>query len=156
MPTVRVVNDDGQIVTQEVLSRNCSVLKYLREDDGERVFEDEFSPSIVQRVEYDHRGQSSSVTSVCGETENRRESDQQPDITVEGIIKESEIPSLKDLKRGDEITLVSDVHQGQVYVKRVTIEQSTDIIKYVPEGGDEEELAFSFQLQLGQPGDSPA
>jgi hypothetical protein len=154
MPSVRVVNDDGEIVTQEVLSRNCSVLKYMYEEGDERVYDDEFSPSVVQRVEYDHRGQSSSVTSVCGETENRRESDQQPDITVEGIITEPEIPSLKDLKRGDEITLISDVHQGHVYVKRVTIEQSTDIIKYIPDESDQEELAFTFQLQLGQPGDS--
>jgi hypothetical protein len=146
MPTVQVRGENGDIVTQEILSREASVVTAEQED---------FEPAVVQRLEYDHRGQSSSITSVCGETENRRESDQQPDITMEGIITEGQIPTAKNLKRGDEITLVSDIHQGTVFVKRLTIEQSTDIIRYVDTQTGEESLAFSFQLQLGQPGDAP-
>lgn len=152
MPSIEVVNDSGEVVTREVLSRNASVVNYIVDVNGDEVYESEFTPAVVQRVEYDHRGQSSSTTSVCGETENRRESDEQPDITVEGIITEDQIPDAKSLKRGDEITLISDVHQGDVYVKRLTITQSNDVIRYIPDGDSEEQLAFSFQLQLGQPG----
>ena len=143
MTSVRIKNEVGEIVTREVLSRKATIIPNDRE---------EFSPSVVQRVEYDHRGQTSSVTSVCGETENRRESDEQPDITVEGIITSDEIPVIKGLKKGEEVTLVSDIHQGEVFVKRVTIEQSTDVIHYIPTESNEEKLAFTFQLQLGQPG----
>jgi len=143
MASIRVVNDAGEIVKREVLSREASVIPADRE---------EFNPAVVQSVEYDHRGGSTSITSVCGETENRRTSDQQPDITIEGIITNDQIPTIKGLKKGEEVTLVSDIHQGEVYVKRVTINQSTDIIHYIPKGEQEEKLAFSFQLQLGQPG----
>lgn len=147
MPALRVINEEGDIETRQVLSRDAAVIP---QDEGM----DRFVPSVVQRVEYDHSGQTSSITSVCGETENRRESDEQPDITIEGVITSDEIPVAKSLKKGEEITLVSDIHQGDVFVKRLTIEQTTEIAHYIPDEGDEEKLAFSFQLQLGQPGGS--
>lgn len=146
MPSITVLGEDGGIVRQEVLSRNIAI--YGGTDDDTEV--EELNPSVVQRVEYDHSGQTSSITSVCGDTENRRESDEQPDITVEGVIIEEELNDIKGLKNRDEITLVSDVHSGPVYVKRVTIEQNTDVIHYIPDDSNEEKLAFVFQLQLGQ------
>lgn len=145
MASIRVINDNGEVETQKVLSRGASVIPADREV---------FDPAVVQSVEYDHRGGSTSVTSVCGETENRRTSDKEPDITIEGVITDDQIPAAKGLKKGEEVTLVSDIHQGEVYVKRLTISQSTDIIHYIPDGEKNEQLAFTFQLQLGQPGDS--
>lgn len=142
MPTIRVLAETGEITTTEILSRSASIIP-----DNQ----DEFEPSIVERVEYDHKGQTSSVTTVCGETENRRTSDEQPDITIEGIITEDQLADAKSLKEGDQITLISDVHRGDVFIRRVTIEQTTDLVSIVMDDG-QEKLAFSFQLQLGQPG----
>lgn len=147
MTSIRIVDEVGEVVEREVLSRDAAVIP--EDDNLER-----FVPSVVQRVEYDHKGQTSSLTSVCGETENRREGDNNPDITIEGIVTTDEIPQAKQLKEGQEITLVSDVHQGQVFVKSLTIEQTQDLIHYIPDESDEEQLAFTFQLQLGQPGSS--
>lgn len=140
MSSIRVINEDGELVEREVVSRNATVSPTDRED---------FTPAVTQRVEYDHTGQSSSISSTCGETENRRETDDKPDMTIEGILIEEQLEKAKNLKEGEEITLVSDVHQGSVFVKRLTIEQSQDLIHYI-EGG-EEHLAFGFQLQLKQP-----
>lgn len=147
MPSIRYINERGEVDERSVLSRNAAIIP--ADDEGI----DEFVPEVVQRVEYDHSGQTSSITTVCGETENRRESDEQPDVTIEGIITSGNIPAIKSLKKGEEITLVSDIHQGSVLVKRVTIEQNADVTHYIPEEGGDEELAFKFQLQLGQPGD---
>lgn len=140
MPSIRVINEQGELQVQETVSREATISPSNQDD---------FTPAVVQRVEYDHKGQSSSVTTVCGETENRRTSDKKPDITIEGILTESQLPSAKQLKQGDEITLVSDVHSGNVYVKRLTIEQRSDLVHYIEDG--DEELAFHFQLQLKQP-----
>jgi hypothetical protein len=144
MASVIIVDELGEPTRRDIISREFRVVT----EDGE-----DFDPAVTERVEYDHRGQTSSVTTVCGETENRRESDQQPDITAEGVVTQDQLEPLKGLKRGEQITVISDIHSGQVLVKRVTIEQSSDIVSYIPDGSDEEELAFSFQLQLGQPGD---
>lgn len=144
MASLIIVDELGEPTRRDIISREFRVVV----EDGE-----DFDPAVTERVEYDHRGQTSSVTTVCGETENRRESDQQPDITAEGVVTQDQLQELKDLKRGQTITVISDIHSGQVLVKRVTIEQSSDVVSYIPDGSDEEELAFSFQLQLGQPGD---
>lgn len=141
MARLQVRGEDGTIQEREVISRNVAVIP----SEGS-----EFAPAVAQRVEYDHEGQTSSITTECGETENRREADEKPDLTIEGVITEDQLDPIKQLKRGDEITLVSDVHKGEVFVRRTTIEQSQDLISYVDEDGTER-LAFSFQLQLRQP-----
>jgi hypothetical protein len=143
MARIKLVNDAGEIVEEELISREARVIP---SDDGIS----EFSPSVVQDIEYDHKGSTSSITTVCGETENRRNADELPDLTIEGVITEPEIPDIKNLKNGEQITFISDIHSGDVYVKRVTINQSTDILSFVDDSGNEE-LAFAFQLQLGQP-----
>lgn len=140
MPSIQVVNEAGELEIQDVVSREATVSPSDRED---------FTPAVTQRVEYDNTGQSSSISSVCGETENRRETDDKPDMTIEGILTEDQLERAKALKEGEEITLVSDIHQGRVFVKRLTIEQSSDLIHYIDNG--QEKLAFGFQLQLKQP-----
>ena len=131
---------DGEIVRTEAVSRNAVVSPSDRED---------FEPAVVERVEYDKSGQTSSVSSECGETENRRETDENPAMTIEGVLVEEQLPQIKSLEEGEKITIISDIHQGDVFVKRVTIEQNTDIIHaYI---GGKQYLAFPFQLQLKQP-----
>lgn len=158
MASLRVRGEDGSIVERQVFSRRATLFSDIEDvADGVAVnetgnFNVELDPAVVQSVEYDHRGQTSSITSQCGETENRRASDELPDIAIEGVLVESQLDDAKQLKEGDRITLVSDLYQGPVFIKRLTITQDTDIIHYVPNGSNEEELAFSFQLQVGQPG----
>lgn len=151
MPRIRVLDDGGEIVEQETLSRQASIIYDDVDDIDDAEADDMLQPAIVERVEYDHKGQESSLTTVCGETENRREGDEKPDITVEGILTESQLPEAKQLEEGLETTLVSDVHTGRVYVSRLTIEQNMDVVEYIPDGSDESELAFTFQLQFSQP-----
>ena len=140
MASIRIINEEGDLQVQEVVSRDASVIPEDRE---------EFTPAVTQRVEYDHTGQTSSISTACGETENRRESDDKPDMTIEGILVEDQLNAAKSLKEGEKITLVSDVHQGEVFIKRLTIEQRQDLIHYIENGN--EQLAFGFQLQLKQP-----
>lgn len=143
MPTISVVTENG-IEEQEVFSRDAIVIP----EDSDF---DSLEPAVVRSIEYDHKGQQSSITTTCGETENRRESDDKPDITLQGILTYDQLETAKNLKEGDEITLSSDVHQGQVFVHRLTITQTSDLNYFVPDGSNEEQLAFEFQLQLSQP-----
>lgn len=162
MAKISIVAENGEYIQQEVLSRNVAFFEtdFVRElDYTERnvekteyyyqVSDDNsiFKPKVAQRVEYDHQGDVSQTTTVCGETEKRRDADEGPEITVEGIIVEDQIPRLKSLK-GRDVTMISDVHSGPVYVGRVTVEQNTDIIHYIENG--EKQLAFTFQLQTGE------
>lgn len=140
MSTITVINENGKRVQREVTSRQATIV----------TDENEFTPTVVQRVEYDSEGEMSQITTVCGETENRRESNKGPDLTVEGVVGGSELESLKSLDEGESITLVSDIDTNQVEIKRVTIEQTADLVHITPDGG-EQELAFSFQLQLKHP-----
>lgn len=140
MASIRVINEVGELEVQDVISRGAVVSPTDRED---------FEPAVAQRVEYDNTGQTSSISSVCGETENRRESDEKPDMTIEGILTQDQLETAKSLKEGEKITLISDIHQGTVFVKRLTIEQNQDLIHYIENGT--EQLAFTFQLQLKQP-----
>lgn len=141
MSRIKFLNEEtGKIDKERILSKDAT----LRTDNV-----GDISPAVTQMVEYDHSGQTSSVSSTCGETENRRESDQKPDMTIEGILVNDQLEDFKALKEGQEITLVSDVHQGKVFVKRLTISQEAELISYIENG--EEQLAFSFQLQLKQP-----
>lgn len=138
---VRVIDDEGGRTTREIISRDAAL-------QGDSI--GQVAPSIVQTVKFDNKGQMSSLTSNCGETENRREGDNKPSLTVEGIIGESEIDNMRALKFQDTISFVSDVYRGDVIIKRLSIEQSADLLSIKP-NGDEEELAFTFQLQLEEP-----
>lgn len=166
MPEIRYVNDDGETVQEEVLSRRVTFFEgdpgdevNVDPDSGVGVFdtvtvsdesEGEFRPAVVERCEFDHEGEMSSLTTVCGETENRRESDEKPRLVVEGVLVEGQLPQLREIQRVDELTMIADIYQGQVEVKRVTIEQTTDIIEFIPDG-ENPQLAFPFQLQLRKP-----
>jgi hypothetical protein len=141
MVNVTVVNDNGEVVSQEVVSRNAS----LQNVDGES-----FAPSVVQRIKFDNKGQMSSITSECGETENRRQGNDKAKLTVEGIITEGEIEAMRSLKNQEEISLNTDVFQGNVIVERLSITQESGLL-YISLTGEEKSLAFNFQLQLKEP-----
>jgi hypothetical protein len=108
-----------------------------------------FRPTLTQRVEYDEKGKESQTTTVCGETENRREGSNLPEMTVEGIITEEKLSQLKTLQDKPSPTFISDIYKGRIYVKRVTIEQNADLLYWIENGT--KELAFNFQLQFGEP-----
>jgi hypothetical protein len=100
-------------------------------------------------MEYDAEGEDSTITTNCGETEQRLESEAPPDIVIEGIISGTHLNKLKNI-RSQYITLTSPLYDGETYVRRVTIEQTADLGDITPNNG-ETRLAFGYQLQLRQP-----
>ncbi|WP_226041167.1 hypothetical protein [Natrinema sp. DC36] len=140
MYEINIINEAGERDTQQIESRDVTLIV-----DGE-----EFSPTVVERIEYDDEGTMDSTKTVCGETENRRGGEEGPDITVEGIVVEDELSDLKGLKRATELEVISPIDKNDVTVKRTTIEMNTDIIHIIP-NGEEPQLAFPFQLQLQYP-----
>lgn len=141
MVQLGIITDSGEQTTTDVISREASINS---EPTGE------FSPSVVQRIKFDNKGQMSRITTECGESENRREADEKPKITVEGILVEDEIGPMRDLKSTENFTFVSDIFSGPVIVERLAITQSEDLL-YLQKSGGEKELAFDFQMQLKQP-----
>lgn len=141
MANIGIINDAGEQIEREVISRKANI-------ESEQV--GSLSPSVVTRIKFDNKGQMSSITTECGETENRRQADKKPNIAVEGIIVEDEIDDLRALKNQTEITFVSDIFKGNVIVERLSIVQSQDLLYYKPNNGDKQ-LAFEFQMQLKQP-----
>jgi len=141
MPRVEFLSQNGFEVTEEILSRNPF---FTDETDDEL-----FTPSLTQRLEFDEKGKQSQTTTVCGDTVNRREGSNLPELTLEGIITEDKIAQLKALKRRANPVFISDLYKGEVYIKRVTIEQTSDLLYWVEDG--EKQLAFNFQLQTGKP-----
>lgn len=142
MATIGIINERGEEMERRVISRGAQI-------DAEQLG-GEIEPSLVQNVKFDHKGQMSSITTECGETENRREGDNKVNITVEGIITVDEVDDMRSLRNEEKINFVSDIYSGEVIVKRLSITQSADLLYYKPSGG-EQELALNFQLQLKQP-----
>lgn len=153
MPEIEIIAENGERVTREVLSRNVAFFEvekdYSVNPNFEKLSDNDsvFKPKVAQRIEWDHQADVAKTTTVCGETEKRRDADEGPEITIEGVITEEQIPRIKALKSRN-ITLISDVHSGRVYIGRVTIEQNTDVIHYIENG--QEQLAFTFQIQTGK------
>jgi len=147
MATIGVINDDGQEVEQRIFSKTANF--EAQNSNGQTVVE--FNPSITQRIKFDNKGQMSSITSECGETENRRQGDNKAKLTVEGIISgDDEVRAMRSLKNRETIQFSSDIFGGTVIVERLSIAQKSDLVYYKPNGG-EKELAFSFQIQLKEP-----
>lgn len=141
MANIGIINDEGQQVEREVVSRNASI-------QSDTV--GSLNPSVITRVKFDNKGLMSSVTTECGETENRRAGNNNPNLTIEGIITEDEIDDLRSVKNQEEVSLVSDIYKGNVIVERLSITQTQDLLYYKPNNG-EKQLAFEFQMQLKQP-----
>jgi len=154
MGTISVINENGEVADREITSRNITIVKDadINTQNGETSIDsvDSIKPAVVQRLKYDDEGKQSQTTTVCGETENRREADRGVDFTVEGILVKDQLEDIKNLKQFGEFTLVSDIETNTFIVKRTTIEQNTEIIHFTPNGGTEQ-LAFPFQLQLKYP-----
>lgn len=144
MAQLQVIDETGEPQLVRVSDSNTSLIV----ENGDDEFE--LTPAVVQRVEFDGNPDMSTITTTCGEKENRNESETKADIVVEGVVVRSQLQDMKNLDEGDRITFLSDVHDSEVIVKRVSIEQKSDLVEYVPDGG-ESELAFSFQLQLKEP-----
>jgi hypothetical protein len=140
VPSVRVINEQGELEEIDLTSKRVSI----ELDSGER-----FEPAVVDRIEYDHEGEISQITNyACDKTENRRETDPKADLAIEGIVTEDQLDVAKSLKEQKSPTLVSDLFGGRIAVRRVTLEQNTDLIHFVADGEGEPQLAFEFLLQV--------
>lgn len=151
MPTITIIGEDGEPVEKETVSRRAVIAEFA--DDPEAGTDDLdpiLEPAVPQRVEWDDEGGMSSVTTVCGETETRRSSDEGVTMVLEGIITIDQLDRAKTISSGDNLHLVSDLHSGPITVQRVTIEQNTDIISFNPNDGDPK-MAFPFQMRFKEP-----
>lgn len=150
MPTITIRNEEGQIVEKEIVSRRAVIAEL---SDNPQAGQDDLTPllepAVPQRIEYEDEGGMSTITTVCGESESRRSSDKGLTMVLEGIITRDQLDDAKSISSGDNLTLVSDLHTGSIEVKRVTIEQNTDIIHFVEDG--DQQLAFPFQMQFKEP-----
>jgi len=178
MPRVEFLSQNGFEVTEEVLSRNplftfsesinlqqgftSASREQIEQFNLTEEFENRslenvdttenqqiFRPTLTQRLEFDEKGKQSQTTTVCGDTVNRREGSNLPELTLEGIITEDKVAQIKALKRRANPIFISDLYKGEVYIKRVTIEQTSDLLYWVEDG--EKKLAFNFQVQTGKP-----
>lgn len=144
---VNIIGPNGGTERRETLSTTASIES--EETDGE------FVPSVVQQIKFDNKGQMSRITTECGESENRREADEKPKITVEGILTKDEIGPMRALKNVESFQFVSDIFSGQVIVERLSIVQSNNLLYIEKTNGDDgsgdKELAYEFQMQLKQP-----
>jgi hypothetical protein len=143
MPFINIIPEGAtEAIEREIISQKASF------DPSDR---QEFEPAVVQRIEYDNEGQMSQITSLCGESENRRSGENLPKMTIEGILTDDQLTEAKALQQGEEIDMVSDIYTGPVEVRRLTIEQSEQLLTFRPSGSDQEKTAFTFQLQVKQP-----
>jgi hypothetical protein len=144
MSSIGLTNDDGEQIEREVVSRKGS----FKANVGDSATS--ISPSVVTRIKFDNKGQMSSITTECGETENRRSGNNKPNITVEGIITSDEIETMRSMKNEEEVKFISDIYKGNVIVERLSIIQTQDLHYYKEDGGPKQ-LAFEFQMQLKKP-----
>jgi len=139
--TLAIIGEDGSQITKDVVSYG-----FVIDSD----VTGEIEPSVTQTLKFDNKGQMSSITTQCGETENRRQAENKPNVTAEGVIVKDEIPQIRQLKNADQVTITSDIYSGPVIIDRVSITQESDLIYYQPNGGNKQ-LAFSYQLQFKEP-----
>lgn len=139
MPSLRVINERGEVETVDVTTGGVTI----ETDDGEL-----FRPAVVERIEFDHEGVISHISHAnCNRYENRRESDEKPDIVIEGVVTEEQLEQLKELDQDSDLRLVSDIHDGPIAVRRTTVEQTADLVEFIPDGG-EPSLSFGFQITV--------
>lgn len=139
MPSLRIIGGRGGVETVETQGKRVTLVL-----DGD----EQFQPALVNRVEFDNEGEISTLSyDTCKKTEHRRETNPKADVVIEGVVGESQLPTMKSLHDHTDITLVSDLFTGPTTVRRVIIEQTTDLVEIIPEGSGAE-LAFSFQLTV--------
>lgn len=114
--------------------------------DGER-----FTPATVDNVEYKHEGvlsrkQEYATSEGNCEVTYRRETDDEPDITVEGVVQKNQLDELKRLKGATDLKVITDVESNTVAVERLRLEQVSDLVSVTIDGNTE--LAFLFTLQM--------
>ena len=136
---IGIIGETGEEQRREVSDSGLT----FRRDDGTTV-----EPTITQRVEYDASGEDSTTTTVCGETEQRKESESKPDLVVEGILSFPDMNAMKSIQNQN-VDVTCPIHTGEVYVKRLTIEDNAKLHKIYIDGEDYD--AYKFQTQLRQP-----
>lgn len=140
MARIGIIDDSGQEAEAEVFSKNATIQSGTVGT---------LNPSVVQSIKFDNKGMMSSITTECGETENRREGNNKAKVTVEGIITEDEVNEMRSLREQEQITFVSDIVQNEMIIERLSITQKSDL-NWIEING-QQELAFSFQIQLKEP-----
>lgn len=142
MSTLKVINENGEIESVDVVGKEVTIVF----DDGAQ-----FEPAIVQRIEYDRESGISTMVKDIGSCDNktshRMESDKKPHIALEGVLTENELSKAKQIKNQRNPTIISDLYEGGFVLSRLVIEQNSNLVEFIPNGG-EPQLAFGFQMQI--------
>lgn len=144
MALINVVTEGG-IVQEEVFSAEFAI-----KIDGEIL-----TPAYVEEVEVENNGETVTLTDDCGRQEQRRFNEGLWSVRVtgvvakEGAIDELLLRDLMTLQEGELVEIISDFEiDGPIEVSNTIIGQTTDIVSI--DTGTGEQLAFTFQLSLGE------
>lgn len=146
--TVTFVDERGN-VTEETFAST----RFTAKIDGVT-----YSPAVVHNVEIENDGDTTSPQDQCGHTERRRTGENGWAIRVQGIVTGNEdrtgnlsLQLLRDVIASmSELKIRSDVISGTYEVSNVVITQSNDLVSIQSDDTHGAEMAFQFQLQMGE------
>lgn len=149
MANVAVIAADG---TETTFTPNNSSFQLFIDGDAHE-------PAVTQRIEVESNSTQATTGTQCGTQKTINTSTDPFQVTVEGIITNSDLPEeltvenlLFDVNEGDELQFTSDFPSlGFMKVSNILVEQVEDVISVQTAGlHDFPETAFRFQIQFGQ------
>lgn len=148
--TVRDRDDFGQVQERSVSVRTTEF--FITVEDQQ------FTPAVVTNVEIEHDGDVADPQDQCGNVERTKTSNKGWNVRVEGIVTANDerpgnlsMQLMRDyVATTDSVSVRSDLFEGEIVVSNVVITQSNDLVSVNTHETDGQEMAFEFQLQLGE------
>lgn len=143
---VTIIGASGQV--DEVDVRNP---KFYIRIDGQ-----DFHPVLVDSLEIEHSGDSSTITVDCGDTERRKTANKGWVVTVEGLVSTNDtrednlsVQKLKEVATMDAVDIRSALLSGPIIVSNVVI-AADDAIEIDTERTSGREKVWAFRMTLGE------
>lgn len=140
----------GDAATTQVEVRNP---KFFIKLDGEELY-----PAVVTNLEIEHSGESSTITTDCGDTERRRTGNLGWVVTVEGICTSNDVRTdnlsmqkLRDVIAPSEtVDIRSALLSGTIIVSNVVLSSPESATEIETERTAGRERAWAFRMTLGE------
>lgn len=153
--TIEIIEDVGG-GQERVTERPISTTDFAVKMDGQL-----YRPAVTTNIEIENNGEMSTTQDQCGNTERSREGNMGWSVRVKGIATANDdrggnlsMQMLRDVVATSEtIKIRSDVTGSSVTeleVSNTVITQASDLVSIQTDDTEGEELAFEFQLQLGE------
>lgn len=147
VPPLVIVDEDGNERPLELSSKEFNLVI-----DG-----DELSPTVTSQVEIDKgRGEDTDqLTDQCGNTERFRTSDSGWALTATGFVTRSNrdanlgVREMKAVADMESVQVETELHSEDMTVQNVRLTQVSDVAALNTESTSGDELAFEFEIQLG-------